>query len=129
MEYEIYDTHTIHVSNEMQNPANFLVNFPDSLVPDGAQNPWEIAVSRVSLIPIFKQFPGGEFSIQIVRKAEDFASKFNINTWIDYLADKQIGNMNFTYQQDNTEEDFVPYISTVLAGAGKKSSSKSSPQT
>ena len=57
MEYETYDTRTIHISNEMQNPANFLVNFPDSLVPDGAQNPWEIAVSRVSLIPIFKQFP------------------------------------------------------------------------
>ena len=50
MEYETYDTHTIHISNEMQNPANFLVNFPDSLVPDGVQNPWEIAVSRVMLV-------------------------------------------------------------------------------
>ena len=28
--------------------------------------------------------------------------------------------MTFTYQQSNTEADFVPYISTVLAGAGKK---------
>ena len=97
MEYETYDTHTIHISNEMQNPANFLVNFPDSLVPDGAQNPWEIAVSRVSLIPIFKQFPAGEFSIQIVRKADDFSSKFNLNTWTDYLDDKKIGNIDFTY--------------------------------
>ena len=120
MEYEIYDTHTIHVSNKMQNPANFLVNFPDSLVPDGAQNPWEIAVSRISLIPLFKKFPGGEFNIQIVRRAEDFPSKFNVNTWNDYLADKEVGNITFTYQQDNTEEDFVPYISTVLAAAGKK---------
>ena len=67
-----------------------------------SQNPWEIAVSRVSLIPIFKQFPTGEFSIQIVRKADDFSSKFNLNTWTDYLDDKEIGNIDFTYQQDNT---------------------------
>ena len=36
------------------------------------------------------------------------------------MADKKIGNIDFTYQQDNTEEDFVPYISTILAAAGKK---------
>ena len=55
-----------------------------------------------------------------MRRAEDFPSKFNVNTWNDYLADKEVGNMTFTYQQSNTEVDFVPYISTVLAGAGKK---------
>ena len=89
---------------------------------------WLISLTRLYLM-VLKTRGKLLFSIQIVKNADDFSSKFNLNTWTNYLDGKDMGNIDFTYQQDKTEDNFVPYISTVLAAAGKKSWFKSSPQT
>ena len=63
--------YTVNITNEKgQDPTNFLVNFPSALVKDGAQIPWKIAVSRVSLNPLFKTFSEGDFSLGLIHNVD-----------------------------------------------------------
>ena len=60
MASDYQNIYTINITNEKgTDPTDFRINFPDSLLRDGAQNPWEIAVTLVEsvLYPYLKLFP------------------------------------------------------------------------
>lgn len=113
--------YTINITNDNQtDPADFTVNFPETLVKDGQQNPWEVAVSRISFSPLFKAFPEGNFRIGIYCDTDDYVTKFNVNTWDSYLKSKPNGIINFKYDDIYYEETFISEINSHIQKAADK---------
>jgi hypothetical protein len=62
---------TLRVESE-NNPVNFRSKLPDSLIKDGQQNPWEMALTKISFPPSFYQFPKGYCTLALYKRDEKF---------------------------------------------------------
>ena len=111
---DIRKSYTINISNGTQSPTHFYTTFPNMLVENGFQNPWEMAVTRISFIPLFKKFPSNTFSITIVLDADDYYPKFTVQTWDAYLTTKTTEKIDFQYNEDHTTDDLIRTISTLI---------------
>ncbi len=116
----IRKSYSINITNGAQDPCHFFTEFPTLLVQDGQQNPWEMAVNRISFIPLFKKYPSGTFTITIIKNADDYLQKFDIHTWDEYLSQKEKGQVHFQYDNNYTTVDLLHSIDEVIKSAAKK---------
>lgn len=78
--------YTINLTNnENDDPTDFIVNFPESLVKDGTQNPWEIAVSRISFIPLFMTIPDNDYIIGFSRRGGSLRNPLTKENWDEFF--------------------------------------------
>ncbi len=103
-------SYTINVTNKEQNPADFYTTFPYLPIKDGDNNPWEIAVTRVNLIPCFRKFPRGKFVVTVVKDVNDFSQNFSVGSWETYLTDKPRGVGTFEYHESPTNAVLISII-------------------
>jgi hypothetical protein len=109
--------YSINITNEKgTDPTDFKINFPETLVRDGTQNPWEIAVSRVSLIPLFKNFPSGEHALGLITNA-DADNPLTEYNWSDYFQNnrRNIFFKSFRYRNFETVETLIGNINLVFS--------------
>ena len=117
MELGHTNNHTVFMDNGVQSPVNFVLKFPNTLVRDGQQNPWEIALTRMSLIPLFKRFPSGTFSYNGNAWKRCFSSscpKFNQEKLDNYIASNLVGKADFEYSEWFTGKDICEFITAVI---------------
>lgn len=109
--------YTINITNQDgQNPTDFRTKFPEALIKDGAQNPWEIAVSRVSLIPLFKSFPEGIFHLGLVYNIDpdDLLTQENWDEFFDSHR-QAVFFKTYTYNQFETRETLIANLNLTFA--------------
>jgi hypothetical protein len=108
--------YTINITNENgTDPTDFRVNFPDSLLRDGAQNPWEIAVSRVSLIPLFKAFPDGRFALGLIYNINP-RKPLTVENWDEFFEThkRRIFYKSFAYNRFETPETLISNLNMIF---------------
>ena len=103
-------SYTINITNKEQNPADFYTTFPYLPIKDGDNNPWEIAVTRVNLIPCFRKFPPGKFPVTVVKDVDDFSQKLTVASWETYLVDKPRAVASFEYNESPTNAVLISII-------------------
>jgi len=106
MEKETMEYHTMNVTNDSDNQTSFLTAFPDRLVKDGKQNSWEMAITRIGLVPLFQMYPKGVFNVFIVQNYDDKLDALTNTNWDTFMRAQEaygnIQNAQFTYKQDAT---------------------------
>ena len=120
MEFENFNEHTLHIDNGTQSPTDFLISFPDALVRDGQQNPWEIAISRLNIIPLFKTFPKGEYLLRVIRDVEEDFQNLTTQNWDDYFSKHTVGETYISYNEEFNQEMLVSYLNKKLIELGKR---------
>ena len=117
MELDQTNHHTIFIDNGTQNPVDFLVKFPNTLVRDGQQNPWEIALTRISFIPIFKKYPSGKCYITAIAGKEDFLQvvhNFNSEKVENYIISNLNGKTEFEYSEELSGTELYDFLIVIF---------------
>ena len=106
------DYHTMYLNNGAQSPTDFNVKLPQSLVKDGHQNPWEIALTRISFTPLLKPFPTGDFFIKIYKTE---LKKYNLVTkaWYRFITYPH-ETVKFSYPSGIVKKTLIPFLLSVL---------------
>ena len=111
-------SYTINITNtDNQNPADFFIKFPYLPIKDGENNPWEIAVTRVSLLSCFKKFPPGKIPITVIKHTDDYGKKFTCQTWETYIAEKPQGIALFECEESPSHFTLVDAIRDAFENA------------
>jgi len=85
MEFNRLEYHTLYIDNGISDPANFSVKLPGTLVRDGTQNPWEMALTKISFSPIFNDFPRTNAWISLYKQKDMFDSIINAEGFLNWL--------------------------------------------
>ena len=113
-------SYTVTIDNGTQNPEQFYAKFPLLSALQNVSTKWEMAVSRVSFVPLFRKFPSGGFDITLVTDVDDFLSKLTTHTWDSYLSEKPKQTANLKYAEHFTPQTLLAPISEAVQALAKK---------
>ena len=123
MKYHSLEYQTIYINSGSEDPTDFHVRLPDNLLEDGKINPWEIALTSVNFVPLFKTFPTGIFHIAAIRNFEDFFTFLNNSTpskWNTFFKNSEKGVQEFTYKDNVNADALYDFAKTIIENAAKK---------
>jgi hypothetical protein len=119
METDLADYFTLRVESETS-PVNFRAQLPDSLIKDGQQNPWEMALTKISFPPSFYQFPAGHCTMALYKRNEKFESwlvdQNNKEKMRAFMAERSVRSEPYPAQKTSlTAKEFIIDMQTRLA--------------
>ena len=123
------EIHSVYINSTGDNPADFRVSLPHNLVADGEQNPWEIALQRITFLPDFDLFPSSKQLIRVVSimKPEVYSELNNIikgrlePNKILHLGQKVSAEQEFEYKEEYTDDtDFAEWAFTIIQAVCKR---------
>ena len=117
---ENINSYSITVNNEDSPPEKFYAKLPMLDTLGNLNTDWEMAVSRVSFIPLLKKFPSGTYSINLITDVDDFVSQLTPQTWDKYLADKPHQSVNLRYNENFSAQTLLAPIGEAIESLFKK---------
>ena len=117
-------SYSITIDNGNESPEKFYAKFPLLNTLETATR-WEIAVSRVSFIPLLKKFPSGGYSISLIKDTDDFLTELTTQTWDEYFSKKEKHTAFLNYSEYYTPATLLGPISEAISAISKKANLQS----